>query len=44
MRRSVFSIKDAIGKKESREIGALFGLTVTQDLFFSGVLTELILS
>ncbi|CAO2824495.1 unnamed protein product [Amaranthus hypochondriacus] len=28
--QAVFSIKDAISKKESREIGALFGLTVTQ--------------
>lgn len=26
----VFSIKDAISKKESREISALFGVTVTQ--------------
>lgn len=28
--QSVFSIKDAITKKESREISALFGVTVTQ--------------
>jgi len=28
--QSVFSIKDAISKKESREISALFGVTVTQ--------------
>ncbi|XP_074278959.1 homeobox protein LUMINIDEPENDENS [Silene latifolia] len=28
--QAVFSIKDSISKKESREIGALFGLTVTQ--------------
>lgn len=28
--QAVFSIKDAISKKESREIGALFGVTVTQ--------------
>ncbi|KAL2900429.1 Homeobox protein LUMINIDEPENDENS [Bienertia sinuspersici] len=28
--QAVFSIKDAISKKESRDIGALFGLTVTQ--------------
>uniref|UniRef100_A0A803NB61 Homeobox domain-containing protein n=1 Tax=Chenopodium quinoa TaxID=63459 RepID=A0A803NB61_CHEQI len=28
--QAVFSMKDAISKKESREIGALFGLTVTQ--------------
>ncbi|KAI4301367.1 hypothetical protein L6164_034654 [Bauhinia variegata] len=28
--QSVFSIKDAISKKESREINALFGVTVTQ--------------
>ncbi|KMT06051.1 hypothetical protein BVRB_7g163790 isoform B [Beta vulgaris subsp. vulgaris] len=28
--QAVFSIKDAISKKELREIGALFGLTVTQ--------------
>ncbi|KAA8549189.1 hypothetical protein F0562_000873 [Nyssa sinensis] len=33
----VFSIKDAISKKESREIGALFGVTVTQVRdFFTG--------
>lgn len=30
--QAVFSIKDGITKKESREIGALFGLTVTQVL------------
>ncbi|KAK7259401.1 hypothetical protein RIF29_25008 [Crotalaria pallida] len=28
--QSIFSIKDAISKKESREISALFGVTVTQ--------------
>lgn len=28
--QAVFSIKDAISKKESREISALFGVTVTQ--------------
>jgi len=28
--QSVFSVKDAISKKESREISALFGVTVTQ--------------
>ncbi|KAB2605182.1 homeobox protein LUMINIDEPENDENS-like [Pyrus ussuriensis x Pyrus communis] len=28
--QSVFSIKDAISKKESRELNALFGITVTQ--------------
>lgn len=28
--QSVFSIKDAISKKESRETSALFGVTVTQ--------------
>ncbi|VFQ73915.1 unnamed protein product [Cuscuta campestris] len=28
--QSVFSIKDVIGKKETREISALFGVTVTQ--------------
>lgn len=28
--QSVFSIKDAISKKESREISALFGVTITQ--------------
>lgn len=28
--QSVFSIKDAISKKESREISALLGVTVTQ--------------
>lgn len=35
--QSVFSIKDAISKKESREISALFGVTVTQvrDFFTS---------
>ncbi|KAG5514298.1 hypothetical protein RHGRI_035638 [Rhododendron griersonianum] len=35
--QSVFSIKDAITKKESREISALFGVTVTQvrDFFTS---------
>lgn len=33
--QSVFSIKDAISKKESREISALFGVTVTQVLFTS---------
>lgn len=35
--QSVFSIKDAISKKESREISALFGVTVTQvrDFFAS---------
>ncbi|XP_059659526.1 homeobox protein LUMINIDEPENDENS [Cornus florida] len=35
--QSVFSIKDAISKKESREISALFGVTVTQVRdFFNG--------
>ncbi|KAK7284679.1 hypothetical protein RJT34_19429 [Clitoria ternatea] len=35
--QSVFSIKDAISKKESREISALFGVTVTQVRdFFTG--------
>ncbi|XVF21914.1 hypothetical protein REPUB_Repub12eG0129900 [Reevesia pubescens] len=35
--QAVFSIKDAISKKESREISALFGVTVTQvrDFFAS---------
>ncbi|XP_057484483.1 homeobox protein LUMINIDEPENDENS-like [Actinidia eriantha] len=35
--QSVFSIKDAISKKESREVSALFGVTVTQvrDFFTS---------
>lgn len=35
--QSVFSIKDAISKKESREISAMFGVTVTQvrDFFTS---------
>lgn len=28
--QSIFSIKDAISKKESRELSALFGVTVTQ--------------
>ena len=28
--QSVFSIKDAVSKKECREISALFGVTVTQ--------------
>jgi len=28
--QSVFSIKDVISKKESRETSALFGVTVTQ--------------
>lgn len=28
--QSIFSIKDAIGKKETREISALCGITVTQ--------------
>ncbi|KAF7818232.1 homeobox protein LUMINIDEPENDENS [Senna tora] len=28
--QSIFSIKDAISKKESRELSALFGITVTQ--------------
>lgn len=32
--QSVFSIKDAIGKKESREISALCGVRVSQVLFF----------
>lgn len=31
----VFSIKDAISKKESREISALFGVKVTQVKFLS---------
>lgn len=30
--QDIFSIKDAISKKESREISALFGVTVTQVL------------
>lgn len=35
--QAVFSIKDAISKKESREISALFGVTVTQVReFFAG--------
>ncbi|KAK7337417.1 hypothetical protein VNO77_17990 [Canavalia gladiata] len=35
--QSVFSIKDVISKKESREISALFGITVTQVRdFFTG--------
>ncbi|KAK7835695.1 homeobox protein luminidependens [Quercus suber] len=33
--QSVFSIKDAISKKESREISALFGVTVTQSTYKS---------
>lgn len=35
--QSVFSIKDSINKKETREISALFGVTVTQvrDFFYS---------
>ena len=36
--QAVFSIKDAISKKEAREIGALFGLTVTQVPFLGIVL------
>lgn len=28
--QSIFSIKDAISKKESRELSASFGITVTQ--------------
>lgn len=31
--QSIFSIKDAISKKESREISALYGVTATQVLF-----------
>lgn len=31
--QEVFSIKDAISKKESREISAQFGATVTQVIF-----------
>lgn len=31
--QSIFSIKDAISKKESHEISALFGVTVTQVSF-----------
>lgn len=35
--QSVFAIKDAISKKESREISARFGVKVTQVLlFFNG--------
>lgn len=33
--QSVFSIKDSINKKETREISALFGVTVTQVCSFS---------
>ena len=33
--QEVFSIKDAISKKESREISAQFGATVTQVIFLS---------
>lgn len=35
--QSVFSIKDAISKKESREISAMFGVTVTQVLITTHV-------
>lgn len=33
--QSIFSVKDAINKKETREISALFGVRVTQVCSFS---------
>lgn len=32
--QSLFAIKDSISKKESREISALFGISVAQVFFF----------
>jgi hypothetical protein len=40
--QSVFSIKDAISKKESREISALFGVTVTQVCMQKHFLSQLL--
>jgi hypothetical protein len=37
--QAVFAIKDAISKRESREISALFGITVAQVLFFYMICT-----